>query len=793
MNFKLLAIRPLKDTSSELLKGLKDNFLYRFYNEYHFLDKNGNNIINDGKHVEVGSISYLPTVPNDLYGNNINISAIVGQNGSGKSTLLEIFYYFLFEYSRTEGLLSNDSDLVEIDSKKIHIEFYYLLNDEIYCIEWDNVNNFIKTRYQHDTYNQRFDINSETESFENGNKLEFPIYNIVTNYSIYGLNSNSDSDKWLDNLFIKNDGYQTPIVLNPYREEGNININREFELANSRLLKVFLTTKSEADNFNTSNLIKDVSVNKLLFKLNIDKNLNVFFNDQDYEIDKLIDEFTLLNKYSIKDFYNKLYNCFNVNIKFRELIFLYDKIDFLKTNTLYDNCFDLSNLYIFKKIVKIVRNYKNYKKFENIFKEVKFGNLETNANLKINFSTKYAKLFLIDQNTNLDSIKALEHSKGRTYKIERLKEIENHLLKYYYNFYYEDFINEVYSKYEINRVNKKTIYEAINYFLEQIESLLNSLEMRHLLIDKLLAKLSEDKSHVTLKIRQVLNMQHSNFFNNLNVVDRKNLSVNDGERIVYYTLDKNYIYDNNSLDIEYIPNAFFEPIFMFIKSKENHPFELKYLSSGEQQMLHSTISISYHLDNLLSIVENEGSVENSRLRTYRNINIILDEIELYYHPELQRNYIENLIVLLSQDKYKEFNFNIIFSTHSPFILSDIPSENVLKLVSGEPKPNDIVNSFSANIYDLLNDEFFLKNGAVGAYAQNFINSLIDEIEAINPDIEKNVINQLKSKISIVGDELVQYGLEEHLFEKLKSPEFEIELLKERIKNLEAKNVNNEEN
>lgn len=402
-------------------------------------------------------------------------------------------------------------------------------------------------------------------------------------------------------------------------------------------------------------------------------------------------------------------------------------------------------------------------------------------------------MFLIDQNTNLDSIKALEHSKGRTYKIERLKEIENHLLKYYYNFYYEDFINEVYSKYEINRVNKKTIYEAINYFLEQIESLLNSLEMRHLLIDKLLAKLSEDKSHVTLKIRQVLNMQHSNFFNNLNVVDRKNLSVNDGERIVYYTLDKNYIYDNNSLDIEYIPNAFFEPIFMFIKSKENHPFELKYLSSGEQQMLHSTISISYHLDNLLSIVENEGSVENSRLRTYRNINIILDEIELYYHPELQRNYIENLIVLLSQDKYKEFNFNIIFSTHSPFILSDIPSENVLKLVSGEPKPNDIVNSFSANIYDLLNDEFFLKNGAVGAYAQNFINSLIDEIEAINPDIEKNVINQLKSKISIVGDELVQYGLEEHLFEKLKSPEFEIELLKERIKNLEAKNVNNEEN
>lgn len=45
---------------------------------------------------------------------------------------------------------------------------------------------------------------------------------------------------WIEALFHKNDGYRTPIVLNPFRERGNIDINVETELAEQRSIAFFL-------------------------------------------------------------------------------------------------------------------------------------------------------------------------------------------------------------------------------------------------------------------------------------------------------------------------------------------------------------------------------------------------------------------------------------------------------------------------------------------------------------------------------------------------------------------------
>lgn len=305
--FKLLAIRPLGNTSSELLKGLTEKCIYKFYSDFIYNLDEDENVI---------SIKYLNTVPSNLYGENISISAIVGQNGSGKSSLLEVFYYFLFCYSRTEGLLKNDNNLSKIGTKNFHFEFYYLAENEIHCIEWDNINLFKKRTFTLNKENQTYERYSDIQSYENGNDYKIPFYNIVINYSIYGLNSTDDDDRWFDKLFIKNDGYQTPIVLNPYREDGNINVNREFELANSRLLKIFLSTSIEFNDFNTSTLIKDVSVNHLLFKLDIDKNLTAYLNQEHQEIENIVSTFESINDYKIKNFFEKIYISFNKNIIF---------------------------------------------------------------------------------------------------------------------------------------------------------------------------------------------------------------------------------------------------------------------------------------------------------------------------------------------------------------------------------------------------------------------------------------------------------------------------------------------
>ncbi|WP_010249783.1 hypothetical protein [Myroides injenensis] len=130
-------------------------------------------------------------------------------------------------------------------------------------------------------------------------------------------------------------------------------------------------------------------------------------------------------------------------------------------------------------------------------------------------------------------------------------------------------------------------------------------------------------------------------------------------------------------------------------------------------------------------------------------------------------------------------------THSPFILSDIPSQNILRLKECKPDSIESKNSFAANIYDLLNDEFFLNDGVIGSYAQEFINKIINDIDVVESDVEKEQISELNNRIDIVGDELIRSSLDNFLFEKVADSQFEIDILKKRIKELESKAKKNE--
>jgi len=59
--------------------------------------------------------------------------------------------------------------------------------------------------------------------------------------------------------------------------------------------------------------------------------------------------------------------------------------------------------------------------------------------------------------------------------------------------------------------------------------------------------------------------------------------------------------------------------------------------------------------------------------------ILIDEPELHLHPEWQRKYIK---VILDAFKYyvsKGFKFHFIIATHSPYILTDIPVDNIVFL------------------------------------------------------------------------------------------------------------------
>lgn len=104
----------------------------------------------------------------------------------------------------------------------------------------------------------------DTERNRNGYKsaLSRLFYSIIINYAAYGFNIydyrpewdydlykklsknepnlkiddlNDDRNCWIGSIFHKNDSYQAPIVLNPYRHRGNINYNNEKQLLGIRL------------------------------------------------------------------------------------------------------------------------------------------------------------------------------------------------------------------------------------------------------------------------------------------------------------------------------------------------------------------------------------------------------------------------------------------------------------------------------------------------------------------------------------------------------------------------------
>ncbi|MGK0256526.1 MAG: putative ATP-dependent endonuclease of OLD family, partial [Arcobacteraceae bacterium] len=81
---------------------------------------------------------------------------------------------------------------------------------------------------------------------------------------------------------------------------------------------------------------------------------------------------------------------------------------------------------------------------------------------------------------------------------------------------------------------------------------------------------------------------------------------------------------------------------------------------------------------LLSQLKNLDSHAN-----YRDINLLLDEVEQGLHPQWQKKFVNFLIEVLKEKK--EYNFNIIIASHSPFILSDLPKENVIFLEQGKQK------------------------------------------------------------------------------------------------------------
>jgi len=248
-----------------------------------------------------------------------------------------------------------------------------------------------------------------------------------------------------------------------------------------------------------------------------------------------------------------------------------------------------------------------------------------------------------------------------------------------------------------------------------------------------------------------------------------------------------YIVNTITIDIDKISSEFILN-YQQISSKEDlFTFDFfPYPSSGEYNFLLTFAKIFKCLSSLNN----------------KNIFIIIDEGELTLHPKWQKNYI-NLIIAFLRSNFKNFKFHIIFTTHSPFLLSDIPKENIIFLDKKKNGDCKVLNhdevlskkqTFGANIHTLLSDSFFMEDGLMGEFAKSKINEIIDFYKIVQ---KKQHINCLKKIYlakrkdmfwqtqSIIGEEYLKQVIKNHLVEIEKILLRKDGAKKEEIKRVEA--------
>ncbi|WP_435522675.1 AAA family ATPase [Chryseobacterium indoltheticum] len=212
------------------------------------------------------------------------------------------------------------------------------------------------------------------------------------------------------------------------------------------------------------------------------------------------------------------------------------------------------------------------------------------------------------------------------------------------------------------------------------------------------------------------------------------------------------------------PRVFDTDIFLRSERTTQNDISIKKVSSGEYQKVATLSSLIYHLKNLDSVEsQNEKgskSVKAFKLKpiySFKHVNLILDEIELYFHPEFQRLFIKELLERLSKITFKNItSLNILFITHSPFILSDIPKSNVLFLEQGKQVNPMSENTFAANIHSLLQHGFFLNAVPIGDFAKDKINIIFELLH--NGKTIDSQGNDLYDQIIIIGEPFIKSQL-----------------------------------
>ena len=621
------------------------NFSSRFHCDYN-PDKN-ELTINENE-------NYIP----DFFGENINVTAIVGKNGSGKSGL-------------SEAILLGSSRFYNSQSK-VKIFSIFWEKGKFFLNALGNEHLYIKAAY----YNERTILLSSLRDLD-----VFTLHssNAIDSFSSDFCNNIQESGYCGFMFDLETTPSQKNFFSFPDKTNGIIDLNKINILNNKYMLYIYTKIGKE-------------KIKYLLYVLNNDNQTNLYFTPDKFQLHF--------------DFY-KTYLKFIKNENHQKILKIYfsDNGNTSNSKLNKDTLQKLTSLYIMFRLKEI--------KVGNLFDEVNnnYLNNESFVQLLKKFEKLIQDIEHYDKqinNSELDHKKNLEAEK-KSFIQNRLSDISNSVIAIFYNVKKIDLL--------VGKSIKSLfydIYTAIKYL------------------------------HYILYVKD--NFEY--FYTKVPVLYHLEFLA----ELPYYIECELWMEHESGVDINFSA-----------------------LSYGEKVINRMFYNLFYFSENIKS-------------KEYKNLILVFDEIENGLHPEWQRkfiNFMHNILSVLIDEKMFDF-IHCIPITHSPFLLSDIPKQNIIFLDTYEEDEEvksekhkigncKVVNglngkeeTFGQNIHTLLSDSFFMEDGLMGEFAKNKIQEIIDFLND-KKNIEEISTRQehIKKVIESVGEPFLKKKLLEMYYRRFK--------------------------
>ena len=201
----------------------------------------------------------------------------------------------------------------------------------------------------------------------------------------------------------------------------------------------------------------------------------------------------------------------------------------------------------------------------------------------------------------------------------------------------------------------------------------------------------------------------------------------------------------------------------------------------------------YHMStgegNLIEIFSQLYTYLSMHEESSEDIILLVDELESGMHLEWSRRLIQILIDNLSEileDEGKGRKIQLIFTTHSPYMLSDIKPGNVIMIEknqeTGYSEGKVLQNTFAKNIQEIMKEN--LIDNIYGDFALAKINSMIERLNG--EEEQEGNEEELLKEIHLISEPILRNKLLEMYDKKYNTSEFSIE------KQLQKLNLNEEQ-